>query len=124
MTVSMFVALVFVLWSGVAHAGEWSLRLGGISLEGISVDERIAGDSYHLGLASDTAWFAFSFPAEDGRRPARAFARHVDLNGFGPDIRCSEIGDGGLLLDGFELRGEVVCSRPRGTLTLFGRFEN
>ncbi len=122
-TRSLF-ATWLALLCNVALAGEWSLRLGDFELEGISVDERVAGDMYHLGLASDTVWFTLSFPAEGGRRPRRAEAEHVDLNGFEPDIRCTAIGEAGLVLDGFDISGEVVCSRPGGTLGLVGRFEN
>lgn len=124
MTTRSLFAAWLALVCHVAVAGEWSLRLGDMDLEGISVDERVAGDTYHLGLASDTVWFTFSFPAARDGRPPRAEAAHVDLNGFEPDIRCTGIGDAGLVLDGFEIVGEVVCSRPGGTLELIGRFEN
>lgn len=112
------------LYAHAVVAGEWTLRLGGLSLEGISVDQRVAGDVYHLGLASETAWITLSFPAENGQRPRTARASQVDLNAFEPDIRCQQAGEGGVQLDGYFLRGEVVCTRPAGRHDLDGRFRD
>jgi hypothetical protein len=111
-----------VLVAPAALAGQWSLRLGDIDLEGISVDGSLAGDSFHLGLASDTAWFTFSFPAPGGQRPERALAERVNLNAFEPNILCQAVGPAGLLLDGDSLSGEVECTSPGGTVRLEGSF--
>ncbi|KAA3631341.1 MAG: hypothetical protein DWQ08_04990 [Proteobacteria bacterium] len=125
MRATIVAAMIFALApAGPAVAGEWSLRLGDMRLEGISVDESVAGDTYYLGLTSEFAWFTFSFPADDGRRPESARALKVNLNGFEPDIRCTGIGADGLRLAGNRLSGSVVCSLPGGELALEAQFGN
>jgi hypothetical protein len=103
-------------------AEEWTLRLGDTRLEGISVDESVAGDRYHLGLTSESAWFTFAFPADGGARPSSAYAERINLNGFDPAIRCTEPGPEGVLLEGRTLFGSVVCPEPGGTLMLEAEF--
>ena len=124
MTSARLATIILASMALPALAGEWSLRLGDIALEGISVDESIGNDSYHLSFANDTVWFTFSFPATAGTRPQTALAERVSLNGFGPDILCDGIGPTGVLLDGNTVTGEVVCSTPSGVVSIEARFEN
>jgi hypothetical protein len=124
MTNAAVATIILMTMALSASAGEWSLRLGDIELEGISVDESTGSASYHLSLANDTVWFTFTFPIQGDSRPERALAERVSLNGFGPDILCDEMGPEGVLLEGDRIAGDVICSSPPGTVRIEGRFDN
>ncbi len=117
------IVLAVLIWPLTLKAGEWNLTLGDLQLEGISVDQSIPGDTYHLGLTSEAVWLMFAFPSDNGARPYRARAARINMNGFEPSLQCVEIGSGGLILEGGHISGEVICSQPKGNFRLEAQFE-
>ncbi len=114
--------LLASLMAASAVAGDWRLQLGEHSLEGISASGAVAGEFYHLSLASDGAVLRFSFAAPDGVRPERASAQRVSITAFDPVLACTAPGESGVTLDGNRLSGQVDCSEPKGAITIEGVF--
>lgn len=99
-------------------ADEWSMSLGDMELEGISVAERTTGNEYHLSLTNLAMTATFTLDVVDGVVPDSGIVKRVSITGFDPDVLCREPGPQGLALENNTISGVVDCQLPPGIIPL------